>query len=99
MEVCITFGIMRKVLGPEYDDVWNLFLCIYMYNIWTVCIIFCFQILYKMGVEGGVLPYIKYGDVLVYSLSTAFVLHAVSMKNHSLILPSTIKLCLKATMV
>ena len=32
------------------------------------------------GIEKGVLPYIKYGEIIVYTISTSIVFHAVSIR-------------------
>ena len=35
--------------------------------------------MYYKGIEDGFLPYIKYGEILVYTVSTSIVFHAVSL--------------------
>ena len=41
------------------------------------CLLMCLQLLYYKGIERGVLPYIKFGEILVYTISTSIVFHAV----------------------
>ena len=36
------------------------------------------QHLYNKGIDNGLLPYIKHGEILVYAVSTSVVFHAVS---------------------
>lgn len=42
------------------------------------------QILYFKGVDKGWLPYHKHGDVLLYALSTGYVLFVAALEPHAL---------------
>ena len=40
-----------------------------------------FQIVYFKGIKAGILPYIKWADVVLYTISTSICFHVVSILN------------------
>lgn len=42
------------------------------------------EVLYFKGIKEGVVPYIKFADTIIYSISTAFVFHVAVLEPHNL---------------
>ena len=72
--LCTLFNLNRAMTWQSYIQ--N---SIIMSSIIISLCYYLFQMLYFKGIAAGKLPYLQCADIIIYSLSTAMVFHAVSL--------------------